>query len=219
MKDRAVIYMRVSTEKQTEKSQLEPCIQFCNDKGYSIIADPFVDHAKSAYHNVHRPKYEEVLKLVKEREIEHIVVWALDRWTRKGAKELKNSIEYLRCYNVQLHSVQEQWLESINIEGGMGDIISDFLFGLVAWMGKQESELKSQRVKNSERFQKAVDNNKVGRPKIPDSVRNKVIEFLKAGKSYNYIRDNVTYKAKFGKVRHVSIFTISQIKSSFEKGN
>lgn len=208
--NKSVIYLRVSSDKQTEESQLKPCEEFCKERNYDIVGI-YRDHSKSAYKNVKRPSFEKVNQLVKNREIDHIVVWALDRWTRRGPKELKNAISYLSAYDVQLHSVQEKWLESINMPGGMGAVIRDFFIGLLGWMAQQESELKSERIKQSKVYQKALDKGTVGRSTLPDAIVHEVAQLLYEGKSYKQIHEQVTYKAKFGKIKHVSIGTISSI--------
>lgn len=206
----AVIYLRVSSSQQTEESQLKPCEEFCRERNFNVIGI-YHDHAKSAYKNVVRPSFDKVNQLVKNREIQHIVVWALDRWTRRGAKELQNTIDYLSAYDVQLHSVQEKWLESINMPGGMGSVIRDFFVGLIGWMAQQESDLKSERIRASKKFQKAKSKGKVGRSKLPESIVELVKEKLLSGESFQKIHNSVTYKAKHGKVKHVSIGTISAI--------
>ena len=218
MNNKAVIYIRVSTDEQTEQSQLEPCKKFCLEHGYEVV-DVCRDHAKSAYKNVKRKGYDQVMHLVKKREIGHVVVWALDRWLRKGPKELRNSVDYLNMYDVQLHSVSEYWIESINLPGSMGNLIKDFFFGLMGWLAERESKRLSERVLTSEKFIKAKKKGKVGRATIADEVKNRVIEYLREEKSYRWISQNVTYKVKYGKVRHVSVATISDIKkSALEKG-
>ena len=171
----------------------------------------FSDHAKSAYKNVSRSEYQKIMKLVKQRRIHHIVVWSLDRWCRRGARELKNIIEVLEAYGVQLHSVQEQWLETINIPGGIGDVVKDFLIGILGWIAHQESQLKSERIKDSVKFQRALKKGRVGRPSIPDEVIKRVIDALWRGESYRAIHETVKYKIKHGKVKHVSIATVSKI--------
>ena len=80
--NKAVIYLRVSTDQQTEESQLRACKDTCRKLGY-CIAEIFSDHARSAYKNVQRPEYQKVMKLAKQRKIQHVVVWSLDRWCRK----------------------------------------------------------------------------------------------------------------------------------------
>ena len=143
--NKAVIYLRVSTEQQTEESQLQACRILCDERGYDVEG-VYSDHARSAYKTISRPGYMNVMKLVKQRRIQHVILWSLDRWCRRGAKELKNNVELLGVYGVQLHSVQEQWLETINIPGGIGDVVKDFLIGIVGWIAHQESQLKPARI-------------------------------------------------------------------------
>lgn len=214
--NKAVIYLRVSTEDQTEESQLPACKKFCQEHGYSMVG-VFKDHAKSAYKNVKRPEYDNVMKLVKKREINHIVVWAIDRWVRKGYNELKGNVIYLTSYNVQFHSVKDQWIESINLPGSMGELIRDFFFGLMAWMAEAESIRRSERVKASEKFQKAKKKGTVGRSLLSDEVTSQVLEKLKEGKSYRQIHNEVTYKIKHGKVKHVSVGKITEIANQRSK--
>ena len=212
--NKTIIYLRVSTDMQNEQSQLEACRVFCDQHRYDIVGF-FSDHARSAYKTVYRPEYMNVLKLVKQRRIQHVVVWSLDRWCRRGAKELKNTIETLEIYGVQLHSVQEEWLETLNIPGGIGDVVKDFLIGIVGWIAHQESVLKSERIKGSIKFKKALEKGCVGRPSLPDEVIKEVIDALRRGDSYRAIHENVTYKIKYGKVKHVSLATISQIAKKY----
>lgn len=206
----AIIYLRVSTSDQTEESQLSECMLYCKEHNYKVF-QVFRDHARSAYKNVKRPEYEKVLQLVKQKSIGHIVVWSLDRWTRKGHTELKNNIIYLNNYNVKLHSVKEHWIENINIEGSMGDLIRDFFFGLVGWLAEQESSHKSDRIHASEKFQKAKKEHRIGRPSIPIEVIDRVLQALDDNKSYSRISREITYKQKYGKVKHISSATISKI--------
>lgn len=215
-KERAVIYLRVSTEKQTEQSQLEPCKKFCEDREYTIISVKR-DKGKSAYKSIKRSGYESVIDMVKKNQVDHIVVWALDRWTRRGHRELMNTIRYLEKYNVRLHSVKEKWIDEIT--KGELSFVRDVVLNVLGWVAKRESQRKSERVLQSEKYQKAKDNKKVGRPSIIEQVENEVMEHLSNGKSYRWIKENTTYKAKNGKIKHPSIFTISQIKKMLENRN
>jgi len=212
--NKAAVYLRVSTDLQTEVSQLKACTDFCVQRGYEIVG-VYSDHGKSAYKVSSRPEYQKVMKLVKQRRIQHIVVWSLDRWCRRGARELKNAIETLELYDVQLHSVQEQWLETINIPSGMGDVVKDFLIGIVGWIAHQESALKSERIKSSMKYKKALRKGAVGRPALPDDVTKRVVEALRDGLSYRAINQHVTYKVKFGKIKHVSLATICHIAKQY----
>jgi putative DNA-invertase from lambdoid prophage Rac len=212
MSDKAIIYVRVSTEDQTEQSQIEPCETFCKEHNYEVVGI-YRDHSKSAYKNVKRQGYDKVMELVRNRQINHIVVWALDRWSRKGYDELKSTIVYLSAYEVQLHSVKEQWIESINIPG-IGPVVRDFMIGMTGWMAQQESERISSRVIASEKYQKALTKGTVGRPEIPQEVKKEIKRLLGEGRSYSYIEEHVTYKVKHGAIKHVSAMTINKVKKA-----
>jgi DNA invertase Pin-like site-specific DNA recombinase len=207
----AAIYIRVSGGEQTEESQRQPCIDYCKEHGWNIV-DVFPDHAKSAYKNVKRPQYERVLALVRQRGIQHIIVWSLDRWCRRGPRELKSTIDYLGLYDVQLHSVKEQWIESINMPGSLGQTFKDFMIGIVGWLAEQESTRKSERVKESVRYQRALKKGKVGRPGLPDAVKQRIAALLMQGKSYSYICEHVTYEGKYKRVHHVSVATVNAVR-------
>jgi len=216
MKENAVIYLRVSTERQDEQSQLIACKDLCNKRGWEVTG-VFADHGKSAYHNVNRPRYEIVLKLVRDRKVQHVVVWALDRWTRRGNKELKKTIEYLDKFGVQLHSVKEYWIEQITTSEL--SFVKDIVLDILGWIAWQESNRRSERVKDSLNFQNALKNGTVGRPSIPQQIRVRIAELLRQGKTYKQIRELITYKGRYGKILHVSDPTISQVKKSLlEKG-
>lgn len=211
--EKAVIYLRVSTEKQTEQSQLSACKKLCEERGWEIVG-VYSDHGKSAYHNVTRPQYEEIWKLIRKKQIQHVVVWAMDRWCRKHPKVYEDITKEMEHHGVQLHPIQEGWIEEINAPGYMGRLFRQFFYNMMAHFAHEESRLKSERVKTSEKFQKALKKGTVGRPSIPQEVKDRIAELLREGKTYREIREQVTYKLKYGKIYHVSDPTISEIKKS-----
>ncbi len=95
--------------------------------------------------------------------------------------------------------------------------IYQFHLKFFSYTAKQEFEKKSQRIKDSVKFQKAVKKGRVGRPSISDEVISQVLDKLKSGDSYRTIHQNVSYKIKFGKIKHVSIATICKIANSTGK--
>ena len=215
---KVAIYARVSTAKQTAESQLEPCLEFCKKHKLDVY-DSFIDTDKSAYHNVKRKAYEKVKFLVQTGEIDGVVVWAFDRWTRRGPKDMRGTFQFFDFHNATIYSVKEYWVEKISDMGSIGEVVKPLLYDLFAWMAEQESIRRSERVKTSEKFQKAKKKGKVGRPGISNEARQQVIKLLKEGKSYSFIHNIVTYKAKYGKIKHVSKSTIGEIKQSLsEKG-
>ena len=217
--EKAVIYIRVSTDMQTEKSQLEPCKNFCKEKNWELV-DTFCDHAKSAYHNVRRKQYDKVWALIRKKKIQHVIVWSMDRWCRKNPDVYHDITLEMEHYGVQLHPLQESWIEEINAPGYLGKLFREFFYKMMAHFAYEESRFKGERVKASKKFQKALDKGTVGRPTINPAIKRRVLELLNEGKTYAYITEHVTYKVKHGKIKHVSAPTISAIKkSALEKGN
>ena len=213
---KAIIYLRVSTDDQDEKNQLNSCMDFCKQRGYLVVG-VFTDHAKSAYKNIRRPEYQNVWRLAYHRRIQHIVVWSLDRWTRKGGIELLKDINLLASYDVLLHSVQESFLDEIGSTSEMMVHFRNFMIGFLGWLGKQESQKRSKRVKDSIRFQKAKEKGKVGRPNMPKVTVKQIELALKRGDSYRSIQSKIRYKGKYGKIYHPSVGTIASIANQCSK--
>ena len=101
--------------------------------------------------------------------------------------------------------MQEAFLDEINILGEIGIHLWNFLIGFLGYTAKLESEKKSQRVKDSIKFQKALKKGNVGRPSIPDDVKNQITMALMNGESYRCIKSRITYKGKYGRIIHASI--------------
>ena len=167
MPEKAAIYMRVSTDEQNEHDQMEACLKYCQNRGWD--AEIFNEHGKSAYKGDKQLVKKQIKEMARKGEIKHIVVWALDRWTRKGGVELLQEVDILASYGVSLHSVQENFLDEISIPGEIGHHVRAFLTGIVGWMAKIESMKRSERVRKSSKFQKAKKESRIGRqPKISE---------------------------------------------------
>jgi DNA invertase Pin-like site-specific DNA recombinase len=94
-------------------------------------------------------------------------------------------VTILRDYGCKLHSVQEHWLEAINIEGALGKTIQDFLLGLIGSLGELESQRKSERVKMSHKGHKG----NWGRPAIHTNKKRIILELKEQGLSYRQISE------------------------------
>ena len=197
MTEKAVIYLRVSTDEQTEESQLEPCKNYCKEKGWEVIKI-YRDHGKSAYkENTVRPQFEQMLKDAERQQFQHIVVFNLDRFSRQPARDVLALIKKLSImYGVQVNAVYgDEWRDVVDIinripnMGVVGTAIAEFieklLLGLQARQARLESEKISMRVKTSKRFQKAKKENKVGRPSLEIDV-NKIVELREGNPPMSY---------------------------------
>ena len=86
----AAIYLRKSSEEDNHSraDQLFDCEKRAEDLGLDVVSVYKEDDGVSASHikNHHRPEFERCLEDL-GNEFETLIVWKLDRWTRKGAAE------------------------------------------------------------------------------------------------------------------------------------
>ena len=128
-------------------NQFEDYLIFVKSRTYEIPQDMVFMEQHSAFKKEERRKdYNKIKQLAHEGKIDAVIVWRLDRWV-KQRDPLMEDINYLARRNVKLHSVKEDWLESINIEGLIGQEIKRFLFGLIGCLGEMESLTRSERMK------------------------------------------------------------------------
>src|SRR5687768_2163278 len=81
------VYLRISddpegTERATDR-QLEDCKRHAAGRGWQV-ADIFKDVDLSAYRNgVRRPQFERLIEAIKDRQIDGVLCWKIDRLTRR----------------------------------------------------------------------------------------------------------------------------------------
>jgi len=166
MKDRAVRYLRVSTEHQDENNQIKAIDKFCEEKEWKIV-NTYRDHGKSAWKNdLRRKDYQKMLEHAKQDKFDHIVVFDLDRFSRQPEQDVLDLVKNLRLmYGVEVNAVfGDEWRDVVNMinripdMGFMGKAISEMLevviVGFQAQRARKESEKISRRVKSSKKFQK-----------------------------------------------------------------
>jgi len=85
---KAAIYNRVSTEKQEKEglslqTQREACIKYAEQQGYDVSDEYILDEVYSGL-TLDRPKLETLLEWVKRGEVQAIVIYSTDRFSRDG---------------------------------------------------------------------------------------------------------------------------------------
>lgn len=142
-KPRAGIYVRLSRDSDAQTSterQEADARALCTAKGYEV-ADVYADVGISGYKAVERPQFERLLADVDAGRIDVIVVWKLDRLTRKGIREIAPILDLLDRTGARLVAVQD----SIDTSTPMGEAV----LGLLASLAKQESANISTRTKSA----------------------------------------------------------------------
>jgi putative DNA-invertase from lambdoid prophage Rac len=183
----AVIYLRTSTEEQHPENQLDDCRRFAVSRGYRVERE-FVEQLSAWKKDLKRPDYEEVRRLATAGSIDAVIVWSLDRWVR-NRDTLIEDLGYFPQLGVRFHSVQESWLESVNIEGPLGKTIREFLYGLLGSIAQMESDRLSERTKRGlDRARRA--GKRLGAPKAKFN-RHRAAGLISEGWSDKRVADEV----------------------------
>jgi len=197
--DIAGLYLRVSTKNQKEETQKSDCLDYCRNHNFEVNEKDIHQEKVSAFKkDIKRVERDKIIEKARLGEINHIVVWAFDRWIR-DRDTLLEDVKTLLDYNCKIHSVKDNWLESINIEGSLGKTIREFMLGIVGSLAQMESERKSERIYLGKQKSKI----KQGR-KNKDFNYDLIKELDKKGLSSYKIRDEYNKKHR----PHISHMTI-----------
>src|SRR5690606_35447771 len=103
---RAGIYARISKDDGSALGvgrQIEDCTAEAERRGWTVV-DQYVDNNVSASKSKPRPEYTRLLDDVEQGRIDAVVVWDVDRLTRKPA-ELETFIDLADRHGLALASV------------------------------------------------------------------------------------------------------------------
>src|SRR5579884_4260382 len=151
------VYARVSTRDrdQDPETQLAPLREYTDRRGWS--ATPYVDHA-SAADLLHRIEWARLLQDVRERRVDHVLAWKLDRCFRSALHCLR-TLEEWEHYGVGF-SCLTQDIDTTSPTGRL-------LLTVLAAVAEFERGLISERVR--EGMNNARRNGRhLGRPKAVD---------------------------------------------------
>lgn len=155
---KAARYVRVSRrDKQTSENQIPETDAWLKANGYRIEASlDYIDEV-SGWNLKKRLLYRE--RLLRDAGAGLLrgmvlLVWSLDRLSRRGIRDTFEVIEMLKDSGVLVVSVKEPWFD-MRAENPFREI----MLALVAWAAKFESDLKSERVKASYQRKKAKNPN------------------------------------------------------------
>jgi len=132
--EQASIYLRVSTKQQDENLQFYDCKKYCENHGW-ILNSVFQERVSAYKKDVERPEQDKIIEKARLGEIRHIIIWSFDRWIR-NRNTLIQDMTKITSMGCKIHSVKDDWLESINIEGPLGQTIREFMLGLVGSLEK-----------------------------------------------------------------------------------
>jgi len=150
---RVAVYIRNSTneERQNPKTQLMPLKERCEKEGweYSVFQE-FASGSKES-----RPELDKMLKLVRSREFDAVMVWKIDRLGR-SLKHLLQLIEEFKNNKVSFISLTEGF-DTSTPQG-------QFFFNIAGSFAQFERQLTQERI-NAGLDRARSENKKLGRPK------------------------------------------------------
>jgi DNA invertase Pin-like site-specific DNA recombinase len=95
---RAAVYARVSTRDQNTKQQLRELRAYCAARGWQLAGE-FVDHGVSGK-KASRPEMDKLIALARQRKIDAVIVWKIDRWGR-SIQHFVSSVQELNSLGVR----------------------------------------------------------------------------------------------------------------------
>ena len=132
---KAAVYLRVSTSEQTTLNQELELKSYCKREGFDIFEiykDEGVSGAKTS-----RPALDKMLKDMREKKFEAIIVWKFDRLGR-STKHLLQVLEEMKNKDVRLIATSQ------NIDTGTP--MGKFFFTIMAGFAEMERELIRERI-------------------------------------------------------------------------
>jgi len=202
---KVAIYIRTSTDEQNPKLQIKDCEKLAG-KDYLIYSDQ-----QSAFkENIERENFNKLKKDIKKGLIDFLYVWDLDRIYR-NRKSLISFFQFCKIFHCKIFSYRQQWLNELNnIQQPFNEIMFDLMLNIMGWLAEEESQKKSDRIKNAVRKKQnktvSYKGNKWGRKSLSKQIKNKIIELHKSGISMRQIQKQVWIYDEYGnKKKNVSL--------------
>lgn len=172
----AAIYARVSTKDkgQDTENQLAQLRRYAEAQSWSTVE--LIDHETGKHAD--RAAFQQVFEAASRREINMVLVWSLDRFTREGVAETFLHIKRLLDYGVQFESLTEPHFRTTGPAG-------ELMIAIAAWIAKQERIRISERTKAG--LATARKNGKQLGRRWKVFNRAAAVEMRKAGKSWRAI--------------------------------
>lgn len=164
---KAAIYARVSTrDRQEVTNQLSQLQQYCKKHGYEIHQE-YIDHESGG--NPDRTQFKAMFQAAYQKQFELVIFWALDRFSREGARETINYLFQLEEHGVKYASFTEPYINSLGI-------FKDAIISILATLAKQEKIRISERVKAGLETAKKKGKRVGRKPIAPIEIKN-IIEY------------------------------------------
>lgn len=142
---RCAIWARVSTLDQFTENQLAVLRAWAAARGLEVAAEFVTEDSAWQDGNGKGAEFDQARKdLLNGARLGHykvILVWAIDRLSRKGIEDTLATMRRLYETGADIWSHEEAWLETSDPR------MRELLVSFMAWMAQQESDRRSERIK------------------------------------------------------------------------
>jgi len=157
----AGLYLRVSTDKQSEENQEPDCLRLCAARGWTpVIYRETMSGAKK------RPVWDSLREDVRLGKVQAVVVWALDR-TGRNRVQIAHDLGELFRFRAEVASVKDSWLDQAT------GPLRDLLVQILGWVAEGERARLIERT-NAGLARARSQGKKLGRKFIPDELRESI---------------------------------------------
>lgn len=143
---KAAIWARVSTSEQETDNQLIVLRAWAKRRGLEVVREFATEDSGWMQGNGPKGKEFEAARaeMINGARLGHyqvVLIWALDRISRRGPEDTLATLRRLAEYDTDVWSHEEDWLRTGSPE------VRELLIGIFAWLAKQESTRRSERIK------------------------------------------------------------------------
>lgn len=144
METRVVIYARVSTLVQDYERQLSELREYASRMGYEVVKE-FSEKISGAKKVAEREALTDLLKFVKENEIDKVLIYECSRLSRRAVDFLQ-VIEYLTERGISVY-IHQNGLETL-LPDGSPNPIANLVLGILAQFNSMERNLIRSRMES-----------------------------------------------------------------------
>ena len=172
MPKRAVIYVRVSTDKQTIENQLRELHRMAEHRGWEVVKEYRDAGISGAKGREARPGLNQMLKDAQRRHFDVVMAWAIDRLGR-SLIDLLGTIQTLEHCGIDLY-LDQQSIDTTTPTGRL-------MFQITGAFAEFERGMIRQRINAG--LKRAVEaGQRLGRPRIPAELEKRIQGLLQAKK-------------------------------------
>lgn len=169
----AAIYVRVSTTDQELENQIRDLTAYSLKNNWEIYNTYSDVVTGQETREDKRPGFNNLFKDAHKKLFDIVLFWDLSLFSRAGTLYILQKLQELKNLNIDWVSYQESYFSSLGQ-------FSNVFISIMSTLAKIEREKISERTKSGLR-RAIAEGKKIGRPRIPDEIRNKVKRLLESG--------------------------------------